>query len=517
MILNDKYFVYPPQNESDLKELIKLLTSSGAGRPVDKDGFALGPWTPELLADAITQIDRSGLGIELRTAQLWFQDNEKGISADNIRWLARIFGCDDPKATNEWQVELNAARQRLNAKRRQKHRVNESESNQTVEPRFEIEQKRGSSLANFSESLFSRSILNLPTSVFALAVALCYTSYFLDIHNILYELPKGLIKQVGYLWAPNWTIVFMAFFPISFGVVTELLVYWKTEGRLMFVNQSDQNDSSNDWQRNVEATAYTYWAVLVICIFFVGIFQWYSIRLLPLLQSNENFSIDWGRIAIIHPDLISVPESIGFTALAYTMLVICFYLFYAGLILLFTICNDVSKIHSFAEKNPEKNHQHKFNLLSVRVMKAIFRFTILGILIAMCMKLQSAYMASSGWNILIWLGNDMNSIVAGNDEKLIVHDYISPNHFSSLLVVLSACFVFIYGIFQLGYENSMLRHWSKMLVAIAFLVLAYMMIGAFMGFSILLSFAVLIGIYGFFDPWFGNNPANGYRDKPDVL
>jgi len=118
LLNNGKFFLPPPKDGSDFKELFKRTAAAGAGRPLGSDGFPAGPWTPELLAEAISQIDANRIGIDLRTVQLWFQENDKGISTANIRWLARIFGCDDPVATSEWQMELSEAQSRLTAKRR---------------------------------------------------------------------------------------------------------------------------------------------------------------------------------------------------------------------------------------------------------------------------------------------------------------------------------------------------------------------------------------------------------------
>jgi hypothetical protein len=118
------------------------------------------------------------------------------------------------------------------------------------------------SLAGRSEALFSRgSPLNLPASVFAGATALGFLSYIMGIHNATYVQTDHLVKQVGFLWAPNWTLLFMVFLPLFFTFVTELLVFWKSQGRLKLVAQADRMESDHTWTRLVEASSYTYWSV----------------------------------------------------------------------------------------------------------------------------------------------------------------------------------------------------------------------------------------------------------------
>ena len=97
--------------------LFSRLAAKGAGRPVDQHGLPDGPWTADLLVEEISAIDVNRDGIELRTVQVWFQDNDHGISSTNIRWLARIFGCNDPEAASLWQAELTAAKERLTNER----------------------------------------------------------------------------------------------------------------------------------------------------------------------------------------------------------------------------------------------------------------------------------------------------------------------------------------------------------------------------------------------------------------
>ena len=55
-----------------------------------------------------------------------------------------------------------------------------------------------------------------------------------------------------------------------------------------------------------------------------------------------------------------------------------------------------------------------------------------------------------------------------------------------------------------------------MVTTVAILVASYLLIGVFAGFSILLSVAVLIAIYGLFDPGFETWNAVEQRDSQSV-
>lgn len=523
MFKNGKLFLPPPKDGSDLKELFKRLAAAGAGRPLGKDGFPAGPWTPELLAEAISQIDSNRIGVDLRTVQLWFQENDKGIGAANIRWLARVFGCDDPVATSEWQMELSAAQSRLAAKRRESKRAgsdvalavpemaqattfdDDSESPAELARDTGAEgSRRRSGLARRSEALLSRgSPLNLPASVFAGAAALGFLSYITGIHDATYVRGDGLVKQVGFLWAPNWTFLFMVLLPLFFAFVTELLVFWKNDGRLKLVAEGDHVKSDDAWAHNVEASSYSYWSVFLICVVFAGFFQWVGVCLLPLMKGGGNYATDWGKLAIVRPELISVPEEVVFTGLAYFYMCLCFYLFFVGLILLYTVVHDLWTIGGASKGGPEADHHHRANEVGLRVMRGIFRCTVLGILIAICMKVQSAYLTSRGENIVTWLVGDMSSAFYGGTEVSDRIAYRMPTHYSSFLIVISSCVVFAYGTIRLGVGVRFRVPLWKMSAIVALLVAGYLMIDAFAGFSILLGVGVLLAIYGLFDPGFG--------------
>ena len=100
----------PTSSNDDFKGLFRRLAEAGAGRPTDKDGFPMGPWTPELLAEAIAQIDTNGSGVDLRTTQLWFQDNDRESAP---KTFGGWHGCSDA------MTPRRPANGRLNSARRE--------------------------------------------------------------------------------------------------------------------------------------------------------------------------------------------------------------------------------------------------------------------------------------------------------------------------------------------------------------------------------------------------------------
>jgi len=517
---NGKIFVAPPKDGSDFKELFKQLAAVGAGRQVDTDGFPQGPWTPELLAEAITQIDSNRAGIDLRTVQLWFQENDKGISPSNIAWLARIFGCDDREATSEWLQELSAAQSRLIAKRRDSRKTATNtappDKAQAVAPDSltpiwgeatewgQVPQRRRRfNLALRSEAIFSGgSALNLPALTFAGASALGFLSYIVGIHSVAYDRFDGVIKQVGFLWAPNWTLLFMILLPLFFWLVIELLFFWKRDARFNLLTQADRFAADAPWSPIIESYSHTYWAVFVTCVLFAGIFQWIGVCLIPLLEGSGDYATSWGTIAIVQPDLISVPMEIAFTGLAYLYMCVCFYLFFAGLILLHAIIHDFGRIDEGLMLRLGRNNSSESSQIRLKVMRGIFRCTIVGVLVAICMKVQSAFLTSSGEDIVTWMLHDFVSVVYSDHETASTFGYRMPTHFSSLLVAISVCVIFLYGAIRLNIGSRFRKALWKMSAVEALLFAAYLSIDAFEGFSLLLIAGVLVAAYALFDPEF---------------
>jgi hypothetical protein len=533
-------------DERDLKDLLRHLSAAGAGRPVDKDGFPMGPWTPELLATAISEIEANQAGIDLRTVQLWYQDNEKGISTENIRWLARVFGCDDPIETSRWQKELISAQARLSAKRRAQRKKSVQrdppeppdeavKSNLDLEVDFPqrlsndqlVAPKWRFSLARISEGLFSRaSPLDLPASVFAGAVALGLSSHFLGIHSIVFPQANGVVKQVGYLWAPNWTLLFMVFMPLYFAFVSDLVIFWKSAGRSQVNHKGKGNENGVMWMQKVEAFSVTYWSAFLVCLPIATVLQWIDRCLSPLLTGNAgNYPIEWARMAIERPDIISVPQAVAFTGLAYLYMGVTFFLFFVGLILLFTLVADFWELVRESEIWSDGDFQHQTYQLGLKIIGGVFRCCVLGLLVAICMKLQSTFMLSSGATIVSWLVSDFLSVLGDHEKINDWFEYSMPTNYSSLLIVLATCTVFLYGTvrihpaFCLQREVVRGRYRRKlglMLAVITLLVIVYVLIGAIAGFSILLCIGLLTAVYGLINPSIDTWRATDEGDKQIV-
>lgn len=102
MKINKKYFRNPPKSNLDLKQILQFAVAQGIGRPIVADGFADKAWSSEMLAEAVSLIETNPTGVETRTVQHWLQNNNAAISHANLRWLARIFGCNDPDCVAIW-------------------------------------------------------------------------------------------------------------------------------------------------------------------------------------------------------------------------------------------------------------------------------------------------------------------------------------------------------------------------------------------------------------------------------
>ena len=490
--------------------MFQRLAAVGAGRPVDSDGLPEGPWTPDLLAEAITAIDANRKGIELRTVQLWFQDNQNGVGPENVRWLARIFGCGDADATGEWQRALRVSLNLLADKRRaaRSHAREGAEAVDTLPTAEPMEDTgradrsrlpRTSGLAGWSEGIFSLwGPLNLPAAIFAGATALQFGAFFIGNHNITYVRADGIEKQVGFHWATNWTFLFLLFLPLFLIFAADLVTFWRSRCRAAIHPDADEASAEDRWMRKVERSGATFWAVMLICIVFAGLMQWVGARMLPLKAGVDDDDVDWASVALVRPDVVSIPEAVAFSAVAYLYMAVCFYVMFAGLILLYTLADDYWAVAKGSARSPSLKAD-----VARRILHGLFRCSVAAILMAICMIVQNRFLSSDARDVWAWLSSDFASLWLGPPPVPFEAGYGFAIHYTSLIVALPTCAVMIYGIFRVRMPAGENAVAFRMAMALLVIVAAYLFVGAFPGFTVLLVVAVLLGIYGLIDPDYG--------------
>lgn len=437
LILNSKSFVAPPKDGSDLKALFELLTSSGAGRPVDKDGFVRGPWTPALLADALSQTDKSGSGIEMRTVQLWFQDNEKGISPNNIRWLARIFGCDDPDATSEWQVELSAAQRRFVETRRANKATAFTNAANAVSHKL----SDTFSLPKFSEKLLGgESTLSLQVSLWALYAGIGLLNFIFGIHSVTYSPVDGLDKQVGFLWAPTWTLLPAVLLPLYVVFVSELLTLWKDNRPRL-----TQNDEIG-WIAKVSSYKFSFWAITIVCVAFVFGFQWFGMYVRIHVQGEiGTFQIDRNMLTLVRPEIISTSKSLLISMLGFLYTALYIWILLVGLLFVYVLALDYKNVCN------NQNLENRNNLKKVgkTLTFGIFRCTLIGLWFATCIKLQVVYLSSDGESIVSWISKDFIAALNMSREAHTSLNQQSMTHFTTFLLMVLTFITFCLAIVKI--------------------------------------------------------------------
>ena len=290
MIKNGKYFVEPQQTSENFKVLFIRLAAEGAGRPVDENGFADGSWTPETLTQAISELEGNQAGIELRTVQVWFHDNLNGISTENIKWLARIFGCNDPDSSSQWQVALSAAKERLAVERREKRSVSkaalsnappqdhstvtdgsdDSPPIQTSMPTMAPLQRSPKTLAERVEwTLSGAGSINLIVTYWLVFCGLGFMNSILGTLSVTYSPTADLSKQVGFIWAPTLTILPLIALPLYILFSSNLITYWRRIGRPRCVSDRSRSvipRSNEAWFSKVNDFSFSFQSIIAFCI-----------------------------------------------------------------------------------------------------------------------------------------------------------------------------------------------------------------------------------------------------------
>ena len=101
---------------------------------------------------------------------------------------------------------------------------------------------------------------------------------------------------------------------------------------------------------------------------------------------------------------------------------------------------------------------------------------------------------------MVWLILDAGSLLGQSEVTVAWDDASTPTNYTSLLVVFLVATVYLYGTVRIRASTRSGPSLKRATAFIAFLLLVYFLMGVFDGFSILLGIALLVSVYGLFDP-----------------
>ena len=514
LIKNNRFFIPPPDDESDFKVVFHQMARVGAGRPVDDKGIPEGPWTAELLTDAISRIDANRSGVELRTVQRWFECNDTGISSENIRWLARVFGCGDPVAISEWQMELSNAQSRLTVKRRERKRAENSDAKGlTIDDATRQTKRVRKGLAEKCEWLLSgEASMNLLVSYWLVFGALGLMNYALGTLSVTYSPEDGLNKQVGFIWAPTLTVLPLVVLPLYILSVNDLISFWKNGARsqcALSEQNTDFSTSADGWMLKVKSFSFSFWAIALFSLFFVFGFQWAGIYL-PAYMSGDTGGVQVDRylVALSRPEVISIQQAMILSAVGYLYTASYIAVFLLGLLFLVIIALDYRETCGHSIQQNLVTTGVTIREAGNRIIWGSFRIAAFGLWIATLIKLQIVYLSSDAKDFVSWLSWDAQAalgLIATQNGWL---DNSSVSHFTTFLMMavtvatFGFCVAKVHETFaRLPFDDDKDRSWPdrdlivRMSAVIIILSANLLLVGRFEGFSLLVALSVIATFY----------------------
>ncbi|MEM8777210.1 MAG: hypothetical protein AAGF53_19475 [Pseudomonadota bacterium] len=534
MIRNGRFFAAPQKTNENFKQLFARLAAAGVGRPVDSEGYADGPWTPETLAEAISAIDGNREGVELRSVQVWFQDNDNGISDTNIRWLARVFGCGDPEAASAWQAELKAAKERLAKERREKKRTKEAQPGNTngvqvslepvvlpVEPTTpdgigvsdEQTKPPAKTLAERCERLLSGATsLNLQFGYLLVFCGLGLMNYVLGTLSVTYSPEEGLDKQVGFIWAPTLTILPLVALPAFIFYVSNMNTYWRHLGRAKCVSDrvmSINTKSNAAWYAKVNDFSFSFWAIALFSILFVFGFQWAGIYLpIYLTGDNSGVQIDRYLVALVRPEVISVPQAMVLSAVGYMYTASYISIFMFGLLFSIIVTLDYEDICTTSELEGSAIDRAQLRKEGQKIVWAVFRVVVFALWLATLVKLQITYLQSDSKDFVTWLRVDAATAFGASVPPNGWLDSNSISHFTTFMMMAVTVMIFIVCVMKMRsifdrlalYDSDYPFTRDKSAITSMFLVIILLsvnlvLVGRINGFSVMLAASALATVY----------------------
>lgn len=508
-IKNGKIFIEPPAAGQDFKSIFLDMVAVGAGRKVDNNGRSPGPWTPELLAEEISFNSSNGAGVDVRSVQRWFQDNQDGISKRNCAFLAEIFGCGDVRSENKWRAALAKSLLELGATRKLEATRN-GMPNAVPPVRQNRPEPQRVTLAMRTERQFRDGApFGIVVSMWASVAVLLYLGYLLGAHDVSYSPIPNVEKQVGLFWSPNWFWDKLIWLPLIVFTISSLITSWREQWRPMLIANSSEPTRTYTWEEKLSAHTSSFIGIAVVCFFIVFLLQWYGAYCQPLLQGDAGTRvIDWLLVSIERPDVMSTAESMAASLFANFLSGIAYWFCFSGLMLLYIVSTDFKDISVLLEPLHGTDEDLDFLRIANSILSSAFCCVVFALITSIGIKTVAVYLMTDAENILRWLVLDAIALVNGENSTWSWFDKNPSASIASFFVMFIPVFVFFVCASKINRSiqelfssklaeknkhaaltvaiNKVKLQWMTWAGIILLLVANFWLIGRFTGFSVLL-------------------------------
>jgi len=237
------------------------------------------------------------------------------------------------------------------------------------------------------------------------AVLLIFGSYVAGVVDVEYQAAH---KQVGFLWAPNWSLNYLILL-VTYNCLFCFLVMKADEmlrgfhARGVVVSNGDKSrgvdDLIADWQVHLRGMAPIVW-FLSLGVPSVCFEAWFNDCYLPLRHNDLlGNTVDWALIGIVQPEVTSRAAELVFTAISYGYLCVASWIYLFVLAYAATFAAYLAKLSRGAGafrmvfRSPEMTDGMR------DLLQRIFGMACLGFLSAYTGRVQATYLMGPDRNI----------------------------------------------------------------------------------------------------------------------
>ena len=281
---------------------------------------------------------------------------------------------------------------------------------------IEYHNEATSSIAERIEEIaIRRGPLDLSLQAIAMAFLLSILSFFCGLGWLEINLNGSTTKEIGFLFAPNWTIVYLVLFPLYLSVFSVLA----GRCRLALTDLSDARilvDSNGSpvlhatilaaWNRALKDISPVMWLIMMlVAVSTLG--QWIYVSVVPLMTGKiGNAAIDWGTLTIVQPEKANWWATIFFSTACYAYMGVALFIYLAILIYAATFAVFLNRL---ADQSGRFNLVFRSSILSQRlsgIVTSVYICVIFGIGAAIAMRMQAEYI-QSGYSLItdLWFSD----------------------------------------------------------------------------------------------------------------